>query len=577
MIQVGNNSRNSNSYPDYDYIGQDSRGITVIGIKLRIDGESSQEQITDWDIAPPIAGRERSPFYWASRGDRNSTWPSSIRSSENFDTYDQVNSVGQSPTPIHVGAQKISEEFRRYLRDNPPSNSSIENPISDSLVTEIKDPSDNCFIGCKFADNIRNRYWGNKAELEDTIKKAIEYNKDMKGFRKRLEIFKNITDPMKYALLEGMDLALRVKHHAEAADSGLHDLIHILKSIAESPKDIPKIVESLKNGLKGVPKDLPGRFTYFSSQIAASLLAFHTIQMAGKTAVDIASEFHLSEAGLRGSKRIVDVFQKAGAAGNAPGPLTGGAVQAYSQVDQLLQLLQMKFAFGSLFPGKGRPPIQDANLPETREVGSRPEASTGSLYSGSIEEIIEQANLSPEYQEILSMASLSKDIALSASEAVGLGVPEKIIINDLNEAIKLSIDKNKPHKALEYYFNKVEIRKYNVINNVDPAQGEKLAEKGWSHQNHHIGTDKHSEHTEKINEIYQKYNIDIKRDPLNIIRIPHVGPHCDLYHDWIFLNLENIDYIAQGNREIFEELFETNIRDVIRKDPLIIHRDGWPR
>lgn len=57
--------------------------------------------------------------------------------------------------------------------------------------------------------------------------------------------------------------------------------------------------------------------------------------------------------------------------------------------------------------------------------------------------------------------------------------------------------------------------------------------------------------------------------------LPHQGRHPNEYHDFVLDEMRNIDNIANGNKDIFLELYESEIRSVIRENPDMLYSDYW--
>ena len=75
-------------------------------------------------------------------------------------------------------------------------------------------------------------------------------------------------------------------------------------------------------------------------------------------------------------------------------------------------------------------------------------------------------------------------------------------------------------------------------------------------ENHHILSNKNSTYTPQFTKIvYDKYGIPLN-DPANIVSLPgHKGRHTNAYHDIMLWSLEELDFIANGNVDIFLEGF----------------------
>ncbi len=91
---------------------------------------------------------------------------------------------------------------------------------------------------------------------------------------------------------------------------------------------------------------------------------------------------------------------------------------------------------------------------------------------------------------------------------------------------------------------------------------------------HHFATNKSSKWTDRMAEIARKYGLDLD-DAWNKDLIPHRGRHPDAYHEWVLRKMRRIDEIAQGNREVFLELFEKEVKQVVREHPEMLRKWYW--
>ena len=93
-------------------------------------------------------------------------------------------------------------------------------------------------------------------------------------------------------------------------------------------------------------------------------------------------------------------------------------------------------------------------------------------------------------------------------------------------------------------------------------------------QIHHFATNKSSKWTDRMAEIAQKYGLDLD-EAWNKERLPHRGRHPDAYHEWVLERMYEIDEIAQGDREVFLELFEQEVKRVVRERPEMLRKWFW--
>jgi len=78
----------------------------------------------------------------------------------------------------------------------------------------------------------------------------------------------------------------------------------------------------------------------------------------------------------------------------------------------------------------------------------------------------------------------------------------------------------------------------------------------------------------KFEDITKKYNLDLD-DIWNKESLPHQGRHPNAYHDFILDEMKNIDNIANGNKAIFLDLYESEMKNVIRNNPDMLYSNYW--
>jgi hypothetical protein len=93
-------------------------------------------------------------------------------------------------------------------------------------------------------------------------------------------------------------------------------------------------------------------------------------------------------------------------------------------------------------------------------------------------------------------------------------------------------------------------------------------------QIHHFATNKSSRWTDDMAEIAREYGLDLD-DAWNKGPIPQRGRHPDAYHEWVLDRMRSIDRRAQGNREVFLELYEREVKQVVREHPEMLRRWYW--
>ena len=93
-------------------------------------------------------------------------------------------------------------------------------------------------------------------------------------------------------------------------------------------------------------------------------------------------------------------------------------------------------------------------------------------------------------------------------------------------------------------------------------------------QVHHYATDKSKTYTQAFKNITDKYGLDLDAD-WNKDLLPHQGRHPNAYHDFVLDEMRNIDNIANGNKDIFLDLYESEIKSIIRDNPDMLYSKYW--
>ena len=94
------------------------------------------------------------------------------------------------------------------------------------------------------------------------------------------------------------------------------------------------------------------------------------------------------------------------------------------------------------------------------------------------------------------------------------------------------------------------------------------------HQRHHYATNKNKTYTKEFQKIIGRYDLNLD-DDWNIDVLPHQGRHPNAYHKFILNEMKQIHGIANGNRELFLNLFESRIKMTIRKHPDMLYSKWW--
>ena len=124
---------------------------------------------------------------------------------------------------------------------------------------------------------------------------------------------------------------------------------------------------------------------------------------------------------------------------------------------------------------------------------------------------------------------------------------------------------------VESTFNKVAT--YVVGDAIVESVGEVDIPQTKPNQVHHYATDKNQTYTPEFEGIAKKYGLDLD-DDWNKEFLPHQGRHPNSYQNYVLESMRQYDSIAQGNKNIFLQLFE-NLKKEISSNPNILYKDFW--
>ncbi|SHN49056.1 A nuclease family of the HNH/ENDO VII superfamily with conserved AHH [Butyrivibrio hungatei DSM 14810] len=99
------------------------------------------------------------------------------------------------------------------------------------------------------------------------------------------------------------------------------------------------------------------------------------------------------------------------------------------------------------------------------------------------------------------------------------------------------------------------------------------AENGKPYQMHHFATNKNKTYTPQFEDIANKYGLDLD-DAWNKEYMPHQGRHPNEYHEYVLDNMIEFDKIAQGDKNIFINLYE-KMKMHITDNPDMLYKDYW--
>ena len=152
---------------------------------------------------------------------------------------------------------------------------------------------------------------------------------------------------------------------------------------------------------------------------------------------------------------------------------------------------------------------------------------------------------------------------------------EGIRIEELREPVKVyNFEVEEYHT---YYVGAAEV----LVHNDNCGQGTggtddvvKEVPKTKPNQVHHYVSDKNKTYTSQFDDIAKKYNLDLD-NMWNKELLPHQGRHPNAYHEFVLTEMKNADKLAQGNNDIFLDLYESEIKSIIRENPDMLYSDYW--
>ena len=152
---------------------------------------------------------------------------------------------------------------------------------------------------------------------------------------------------------------------------------------------------------------------------------------------------------------------------------------------------------------------------------------------------------------------------------------EELRIEELREPVKVyNFEVEEYHT---YYVGAAEV----LVHNDNCGQGTggtddvvKEVPKTKPNQVHHYVSDKNKTYTSQFDDIAKKYNLDLD-NMWNKELLPHQGRHPNAYHEFVLTEMKNADKLAQGNNDIFLDLYESEIKSIIRENPDMLYSDYW--
>ena len=125
----------------------------------------------------------------------------------------------------------------------------------------------------------------------------------------------------------------------------------------------------------------------------------------------------------------------------------------------------------------------------------------------------------------------------------------------------------------EENLSKAQDAKTSKVDEVKLDEDIKDIENSKPYQIHHYATNKSKTYTPQLDEIAQKYGLDLD-DVWNKDLLPHQGRHPNAYHEYVLDSMKQFDEIAQGDKEIFLKLYE-NLKKNIQSNPDMLYKNYW--
>ena len=111
--------------------------------------------------------------------------------------------------------------------------------------------------------------------------------------------------------------------------------------------------------------------------------------------------------------------------------------------------------------------------------------------------------------------------------------------------------------------------------NADFEAARNLSQKNSTKPNqiHHYATNKSKTYTHQMEEIAKKYGLDLN-GKWNKDLLPHQGRHPNEYHEYVLNSMKQFDEVAQGNVDIFLQLYE-KMKAYIKANPDMLYKAYW--
>lgn len=93
-------------------------------------------------------------------------------------------------------------------------------------------------------------------------------------------------------------------------------------------------------------------------------------------------------------------------------------------------------------------------------------------------------------------------------------------------------------------------------------------------QIHHFATNKNKIYTPQMEQIVDEYGLNLN-ESWNRELLPHSGRHPNIYHEFVLDGMKNASIKANGNKDLFLQLFELNVKQPIRSNPNMLYKNWW--
>lgn len=164
-------------------------------------------------------------------------------------------------------------------------------------------------------------------------------------------------------------------------------------------------------------------------------------------------------------------------------------------------------------------------------------------------------------KDLSSIGTSSGSNATGASNSTGKIDPYKLL-EERGIPTTLSADERAAADAYELVAKKTTTASATTTTSNKPTQL------------HHYATNKNQTYTQQFDDIAKKYGLDLNGE-WNKEYLPHQGRHPNEYHDFVLDEMQNIDNVAQGDRDIFLELYESQVKAPIRDNPDMLYKAYW--